>query len=266
MCRAADLPVTRHAGRPAPGYAGPMAGAYRATTPTPGSVVFVRRGLFREANRPGCAERDRWLFTVPCVAEFAEEGLTFQAVIFICRQPRVRQIYAPRSDRLSATKSPFGHLLTLETTAAGSRMLGGPPLQQRGFPACGDGSSEGPEPGGVPGCWNDDTSAMSHGKGLLTVLREMVDSRGRCVMGESEAALSFTSRLRLVDFIHELGWRGAQVVCPTHSSILAATSGADIIELGEYGFRRVTWDERDRLDHWRRYLANPDRSPRHIVV
>lgn len=99
MCRAADLPVTRHAGRPAPGYAGPMAGAYRATTPTPGSVVFVRRGLFREANRPGCAERDRWLFTVPCVAEFAEEGLTFQAVIFICRQPRVRQIYAPRSDR-----------------------------------------------------------------------------------------------------------------------------------------------------------------------
>lgn len=253
-------------------------------TPTPGSVVFVRRGLFREANRPGCAERDRWRFTVPCVVEFAEEGLTFQAVIFICRRQWVRPIYARRGDRrgLQArllrqsvggeTRSPerdenstrpfadIGNHCGRISECSAARH------SNRGFPACAVAVQRAENLGGVPGCWNDDTSAMSHGKGLLTVLREMVYSRGLCVMGESEAAVSLTSCLRLVGLMHELDDSGAQVVCPTHSSIFAATPGADIIEVGEHGFRRVKWDERDRFDHWRRYLANPDRSLRHIVV
>lgn len=94
----------------------------------------------------------------------------------------------------------------------------------------------------------------------------MVDKRGSCVMGASEAALSFTSRLRLVGPMHELGGSGAQVVFPTPSSVLAATPDANIIEVVEHGFPRVKWVERDCLDRWRRFLAHPDRSLRHIVA
>ncbi|WP_246537807.1 hypothetical protein [Saccharopolyspora endophytica] len=158
------------------------------------------------------------------MAEFAEEGLTFQAVIFLV------------GDNGSGR---FARRPALPET--------------RGLPACGDGSSEGR--GWVPGCWNDDASAMSHGEGFLALLREMVDKRGFYVMGKSEAALSLTSCLPLVGLMHELG-----------SPIFAATSGANIIEVVEHGFPRVKWVERDCLDHWRRYLAQPDRSLRHIVA
>lgn len=85
-------------------------------------------------------------------------------------------------------------------------------------------------------------------------------------MGASEAALSFTSPLRLVGPMHELGGSGAQVVFATPSSILADTPDADISEAREHGFRRFKWDERDYLGRWRRYLASPDRFLRHVVV
>jgi predicted ATPase len=52
-------------------------------------------------------------------------------------------------------------------------------------------------------------------------------------MDEPEAALSFTSCLQLVALIQKLGQSGAQVVCATHSPLLAATPGADIVEIGE---------------------------------
>ncbi|WP_235883590.1 hypothetical protein [Saccharopolyspora elongata] len=46
---------------------------------------------------------------------------------------------------------------------------------------------------------------------------------------------------------------------------MAATPGADIIEVGEHGLRRIKWDELELVDHWRRYLASPDSYLRHII-
>ncbi len=53
-------------------------------------------------------------------------------------------------------------------------------------------------------------------------------------------------------------------MCATHSPILAGTPGADIIELGEHGSRRTSWDELALVDHWRRYRTAPDTYLRHI--
>ncbi|MHA6804717.1 AAA family ATPase [Salinifilum ghardaiensis] len=50
----------------------------------------------------------------------------------------------------------------------------------------------------------------------------MFQDRGFYVLDEPEAALSFASCLQLVGLMHELGERRAQVVCATHSPILAA--------------------------------------------
>src|SRR5436309_2913492 len=76
--------------------------------------------------------------------------------------------------------------------------------------------------GGVGGYWEDDTSAMSHGEGFLTIFRAMFRDRGFYILDEPEAALSFTSCLQLVSLMYQLGKSGAQVVCATHSPILAS--------------------------------------------
>lgn len=247
--------------------------------------MFVRRAYVREGDRPGRAERGRWPFTVPCVAELVEEGLNFQApVTFFVgdngsgKSTLVEAIaegfqldsYGGRlgnaRGRPKPTKTPLGEVLTLETTAAGSRMLGGPRSRKQGFFLRAETAFQMTENlGGVPGFWEADTSAMSHGEGFLTVFREMFGKRGFYVMDEPEAALSFTSCLRLVALMHELGQSGAQVICSTHSPILAATPGADIIEVGDHGFQRTEWGKLQLVDHWRRYLDNPDNYLRHVI-
>jgi predicted ATPase len=47
--------------------------------------------------------------------------------------------------------------------------------------------------------------------------------------------------------------------------ILASTPGADIVEAGSHGLRRVTWADLELVGHWRRYLDNPDSYLRHIL-
>jgi predicted ATPase len=65
--------------------------------------------------------------------------------------------------------------------------------------------------------------------------------------------------------MHELGRSGAQVICATHSPLLAAMPEADIVELGDFGFRRVPWTELSIVDHWRRYLGDPNAYLRHVI-
>lgn len=99
----------------------------------------------------------------------------------------------------------------------------------------------------------------------MTVLDAMFDGRGFYVMDEPEAALSFTSCLRLVGLMDLLAKQGGQVVCATHSPLLAATPGAEIVEVGDHGYRRTKWEELQLVDHWRRFLADPSFYLRHIV-
>lgn len=107
------------------------------------------------------------------------------------------------------------------------------------------------------GYWEADTSAMSHGEGFLTVFAERFTEPGLYLMDEPESALSFSSCLQLVMLMHDLAQSGAQIICATHSPILAATPGADIVELGEHGTARTKWEDLTLVALWRRYLADP---------
>lgn len=245
--------------------------------------MLVRRASIPDNLFPEDA-REQWPFTVPAVAELAEHGLTFdRPVTFLvgengsgkstlveavaeafkldARGGRAGRKYA--NDR---PKTPLGDVLKLETTAAGARMLSGPRSRKKGFflraeTAFGLMNTV----SGKLGYWEEDTSTMSHGEGFLTVFAEMFQAPGLYLMDEPEAALSFASCLNLVGLMHRLGQSGAQVICATHSPILAATPGADIIELGEHGSRRTKWAGLELTDHWRRYLNDPDSYLRHII-
>ena len=107
--------------------------------------------------------------------------------------------------------------------------------------------------------------ARSHGESFIDVVLSRFDSPGLYLLDEPESALSFDSSLSLLSHLLDLLREGGrQVVMATHSPILAALPGAVVLELDEEGFRRTTWEDRPMVDHYRRFLAGPERYLRHL--
>ena len=105
---------------------------------------------------------------------------------------------------------------------------------------------------------------MSHGESFLAVLESRFTGAGFFCLDEPEAALSFSSTLGLVAALQRVVARTGQVLCATHSPVLAAMPGARILEAGPWGLREAAWDDLDLVDHWRRYLAEPWAYLRHL--
>jgi predicted ATPase len=106
---------------------------------------------------------------------------------------------------------------------------------------------------------------LSHGESFLEVLRSRFGSPGFYCLDEPEAALSFSSTLGLVGVLHDVVRVRGQVLCATHSPVLAAMPGATILEVGDWGYRRTTWEELELVQHWRAYLETPGRYLRHVL-
>ena len=106
---------------------------------------------------------------------------------------------------------------------------------------------------------------LSHGESFLELVRARFDSPGLYCLDEPEAALSFSAQVALVGTLHDLATSGAQVLCATHSPVLAALPGARIVEVGPWGMRDAAWEDLDLVAHWRRYLAEPMRYLRHVL-
>jgi predicted ATPase len=247
--------------------------------------MLVRRARILEELLPDNPPEDRpWPLSVPCVAQLAEEDMTFERPVTMlvgengsgkstlveafaeawgldARGGRAGRKYG--NDR---PKTPLGEILRLESTSAGARQRGGSRNKRKGYFLRAETAFGFMEAvSGRAGYWDEDTSEMSHGEGFLTVFSAMFNEPGFYVLDEPEAALSFQSCLRLVDLMYQLGESGAQVICATHSPILAATPGADIIEVGDHGFRRTTWEDLALVDHWRRYMNNPTAYLRYVT-
>jgi predicted ATPase len=111
-----------------------------------------------------------------------------------------------------------------------------------------------------------DYHRMSHGESFLSAMQWYFRRPGFFCLDEPEAALSFSSTLVLVAQLHELArTEGAQVVCATHSPVLAALPGATILEVGEWGIRETSWDDLVLVANWRSYLEDPRRYLRHVL-
>ena len=106
---------------------------------------------------------------------------------------------------------------------------------------------------------------MSHGESFLAVLASRFDSPGFYCLDEPEAALSFSSTLALMAALQRIAEEGGQVLCATHSPVLAALPGAVILEAGSWGLRRTTWEELELVQHWKSYLDAPGRYLRHVL-
>ncbi|GEP33035.1 hypothetical protein NSZ01_08030 [Nocardioides szechwanensis] len=97
------------------------------------------------------------------------------------------------------------------------------------------------------------------------MLEHRFRSDGFYCLDEPEAALSFSSTLALIAVLQRVTAAGGQVLCATHSPVLAALPGARILEVGEWGLRETAWQDLQLVDHWRRFLDRPDVYLRHLV-
>lgn len=107
--------------------------------------------------------------------------------------------------------------------------------------------------------------AMSHGESFLELVVDRFRGAGLWVLDEPESALSFSGCLALVGVLKQLLADGkSQVLLSTHSPLLAALPGAQILEVGEWGLREREWEDLALVDNWREFLKVPDRYLRHV--
>ncbi|GMA32626.1 AAA family ATPase [Litorihabitans aurantiacus] len=99
----------------------------------------------------------------------------------------------------------------------------------------------------------------SHGESFLDLVSDRWRLRGLWLLDEPEAALSLSGCLALVALLREQVAAGSQVVVSTHSPVIAAFPGADLIEVGEWGLRSCDYDDLDLVRGWRGFLAAPER-------
>ena len=166
----------------------------------------------------------------------------------------------------AVVKTRLGQAMRAEFTAAGLRMSSGPRRNRKGFFLRAEtlfGLAQ--SVSGMPGFWDADLDQRSHGEAFLTVFGTMFREPGIYLMDEPEAALSFAACMYLTALLHRLGGAGGQVICATHSPLLTALPGAQILELGPGGIRESAWQDLHLVDQWRRYLAAPDKYLRHLL-
>ncbi|TWD74963.1 putative ATPase [Kribbella amoyensis] len=106
---------------------------------------------------------------------------------------------------------------------------------------------------------------MSHGESFLTLISSRFDRRGFYCLDEPESALSFSSSLAVVGVLNQLAESGSQVLCATHSPVIAALPGARILEVGDWGLRESAWDDLELVQNWRAYLRQPEQYLRHVL-
>lgn len=156
------------------------------------------------------------------------------------------------------TKSALGQALRLDRSSVGARLTG---TSAKGYFLRSETALdmfERFEPG------DPAYNAVSHGESFLQTFDSHFEGRGLFVLDEPEAALSFTSCLRLMGTLADVVEAGGQVICATHSPVLTAMPGARLLDVGDHGVRAVEWADLDLVRHWRQFMSTPESYLRHL--
>ncbi|MCZ4510009.1 AAA family ATPase [Streptomyces sp. ActVer] len=222
-------------------------------------------------------DENAWPWSVPCVRGLLADGMRFTApVTFVVGENGSGKstLVEARAEGFGLdswggshdwryasprAKSVLGERIRFDAAAARGRRMLGSWSARKGFFLRAETALDALDREGLA------PHSVSHGEGFLAAFRGKFLEPGLYVLDEPEAALSFGSCLELLGHFDQLAKQGAQVICATHSPLLTALPGADIIEVGDHGMRRVAWQDLALVDHWRRYLADPHAYLRHIL-
>ena len=100
---------------------------------------------------------------------------------------------------------------------------------------------------------------QSHGESFLALVKNRFGGNGLYILDEPEAALSPMRLLTLIRLMKDLVDNGSQFIISTHSPILMAFPGAQILELSERGIKPTCYQDTEHYQVTKRFLDNPEK-------
>ena len=231
-----------------------------------------------EVDRERLRERDPWYLKIPALAQLSRDGLDLDAGVTVVvgengagKSTFVEAVAAAWHARLRAAVTHWSPPRSAEDTDLHWALVlhGERPVPHGGCFLRAESMhtlfASVDRDGAGTRLFGGELNARSHGESFLAYLESRLTERGLFLLDEPEAALSFTSCLRLLAILDALARNGSQVVLATHSPVLAALPGAAVIQFDEAGFHRSTWDELELVEHWRTFLGRPQLYLRHLL-
>jgi predicted ATPase len=116
------------------------------------------------------------------------------------------------------------------------------------------------DPGQLKYFGGESLVTKSHGEGLMAFFRARYKIKGLHFLDEPETALSPRRQLELLEILIQMSRAGhAQFLIATHSPILLACPGADIISFDHIPLQRVEYEETDHYRIYHDFMANRER-------
>ena len=107
---------------------------------------------------------------------------------------------------------------------------------------------------------------QSHGESFMALVANRFGGNGLYILDEPEAALSPSRILELMCYIHELEKKNSQFIISTHSPILMAYPGAEVLYLTEDGIRPVPYTETEHYQLTKRFLNAPEQMCKYLFA
>ena len=106
---------------------------------------------------------------------------------------------------------------------------------------------------------------QSHGESFLALVQNRFAGHGLYLLDEPEAALSPIRQLSLLALLDQLVRENSQFIIATHSPILMALPGAEILQFSQDGVEPVSYRDTEHYQVTRRFLEDPDRMLRYLL-
>jgi predicted ATPase len=100
---------------------------------------------------------------------------------------------------------------------------------------------------------------QSHGESFLSIVQHRFHGNGLYLLDEPEAALSPMRTLTLLAEIYRLTQNGSQFLIATHSPILMALPGAQILEFSQNGIQPVDYRQTEHYCVTKEFLNHPEK-------
>ena len=99
--------------------------------------------------------------------------------------------------------------------------------------------------------------SQSHGQSLMTLFKARYRIKGLYLLDEPETALSPRSQLELLSVLHHTSRKGhAQFIIATHSPILLACPGADILSFDDLPIQPMAYEDTDYYKLYKAFLED----------
>lgn len=224
------------------------------------------------------SDESAWPLSVPAIRDVAKNGLTFTSDLVVLVGANgsgkstllegiaeaygldVRGGHGGRRYSSPLDRSLLGEALRLRRTTRGSKFTG---RRATGFFLRAEtafGMLAYMTDMGIAGYGDRLSWEVSHGESYLQAITGRFNGPGLYLLDEAEGPLSFHSTLLLLHRLRELVTaHNAQVIYSTHSPLVAALPGAQILELSEDGIHEQDWSDLEAVRLWQAFLRHPQR-------